>query len=110
MQWTLKKLKKKSWERIIRMEDSNSTEQELSRVQDLRSTDLLCWNKFKDIKPPTCGHYLVIWDSSTSRDFPGLCSEYHVLYWSSFDQAFWAPVTDKHPVLFWMSLPEKPEA
>ena len=64
------------------------------------------WIDAKKILPKTDGHYLVIWPNSTSRDYPNICSEYHVL---CFLLGVWcAPVSVEFPVTHWMELPERP--
>lgn len=55
--------------------------------------------------PTKSGHYLVIWDTVTSREHPGICSQYDVLYWAG---EWYAPVCDKQPVIAWMELPDYP--
>ena len=61
------------------------------------------WNYDTPEKP---GHYLVLWDTITSREYPTICSRYDVLYWMD---EWYAPVNDKQPVLVWAELPAAPE-
>ena len=56
--------------------------------------------------PKKSGHYLVVWDTVTSRQFPNICSQYDVLHWSG---EWYAPVDEKQPIIAWMELPEKPK-
>lgn len=64
------------------------------------------WVKFSDRQPEDCGNYLVVWDNSTSRKYPGMCSKIDVLYWAG---KWWAPVSEEFPVTHWMPLPELPQ-
>lgn len=63
------------------------------------------WVDFKKQQPEESGHYLVIWKTKTSQEYPSICSEYDVLFWQG---KWWAPVSDIQPITHWMPLPDKP--
>jgi len=65
------------------------------------------WKDAKKELPVVSGHYLVIWDTSCSREYPSICSEYRVTFWSCGQWC--APVSEASPILAWAELPEYPD-
>lgn len=61
---------------------------------------------FKEHQPEESGHYLVIWKTITSKEYPSICSDYDVLFWQG---SWWAPVSNTQPVTYWMVLPKRPQ-
>lgn len=84
---------------------------EMQRLQDVamelkRQMAKRQWTDFSVSPPESPGHYLVIWHSSPSINYPRICSQFEVMYWAG--GKWWAPVNEQQPVTHWMPLPASP--